>query len=458
MKYRNLVFEGGGVKGIAYVGALEHLTSTPLKKNDKPIDLKEIERVAGTSAGAIAALLVSLNYSVAEIRKKFEELDFRDFADKVNIFEWAYSRFIKGEHYLYKGEKVLEWIRERIKEKFGQESITFQELQDKGGKSLYVIGTNLSRQRIDVFSQEHTPDMPIDIAVRASMAIPFAFKGVSFSIENGRYNPEGTELYVDGGVMCNYPVEIFDNVDYIMDAEYRKRVTFESLCSLLTAPMFLRTSTAKAFVKPKPTEPGLYRFVNAETLGLKVDSKEEIKLYSDNVAKEINESTCKEEASRQQISSLFDYTKSLISIFYNSQDLIRGKTENLRTIYIDAKEISTTDFSLTEAKKIALIESGKKSCEDFAVTYSIKMQERQKINKVKAEELDDDSVEHYFSEVRETLRMLRAEPLFFRAECKDESKQFFGIKRKSEADAAMDLPEHTDHKNKKVRPCSPPTP
>ncbi|MGI9214865.1 MAG: patatin-like phospholipase family protein, partial [Gammaproteobacteria bacterium] len=101
MKYRNLVFEGGGVKGIAYVGALEHLTSTPLKEGDKPIDLKEIKRVAGTSAGAIAALLVSLNYSVAEIRKKFEEIDFRDFADKVNIFEWAYSRFIKGEHYLY---------------------------------------------------------------------------------------------------------------------------------------------------------------------------------------------------------------------------------------------------------------------------------------------------------------------------------------------------------------------
>ena len=43
--FRNLVFEGGGVKGIAYVGALEVL--------DQEGILKDIKRVAGTSAGAM---------------------------------------------------------------------------------------------------------------------------------------------------------------------------------------------------------------------------------------------------------------------------------------------------------------------------------------------------------------------------------------------------------------------
>ena len=50
--FKNLVFEGGGVKGIAYIGAIEAL--------DQAGALNQIERVAGTSAGAITAMLMSL--------------------------------------------------------------------------------------------------------------------------------------------------------------------------------------------------------------------------------------------------------------------------------------------------------------------------------------------------------------------------------------------------------------
>lgn len=57
--FKNLVFEGGGVKGIAYAGALEIL--------DKEGILQNIERVAGTSAGAMMAVLVGLRYS-AEVK------------------------------------------------------------------------------------------------------------------------------------------------------------------------------------------------------------------------------------------------------------------------------------------------------------------------------------------------------------------------------------------------------
>lgn len=53
--FRNLVFEGGGVKGIAYVGAMEVLEEKGILKN--------ITRVGGTSAGAINALLAGLNYT-----------------------------------------------------------------------------------------------------------------------------------------------------------------------------------------------------------------------------------------------------------------------------------------------------------------------------------------------------------------------------------------------------------
>ncbi len=66
--YRNLVFKGGGVRGIAYMGALELLEEYRIVDN--------IERVAGTSAGAIAATLMSFRLTVPETLALFNSLDF----------------------------------------------------------------------------------------------------------------------------------------------------------------------------------------------------------------------------------------------------------------------------------------------------------------------------------------------------------------------------------------------
>ncbi len=71
--FRNLVFEGGGVKGIAYIGALAALGRRGI--------LKDIVRVGGTSAGAINALLFALGYSHAETKHLLAELDFTSFLD-----------------------------------------------------------------------------------------------------------------------------------------------------------------------------------------------------------------------------------------------------------------------------------------------------------------------------------------------------------------------------------------
>ena len=65
--FKNLVFEGGGVKGIAYVGALEVL--------DREGILNDIEKVSGTSAGAMIAVMVGLRYSADEVKEMtLEEL------------------------------------------------------------------------------------------------------------------------------------------------------------------------------------------------------------------------------------------------------------------------------------------------------------------------------------------------------------------------------------------------
>lgn len=56
---RNLVFQGGGMKGLSYVGALEAL----LELHEKNIILLDLQRVGGSSAGAIFALLIALGIS-----------------------------------------------------------------------------------------------------------------------------------------------------------------------------------------------------------------------------------------------------------------------------------------------------------------------------------------------------------------------------------------------------------
>jgi NTE family protein len=78
--FKNLIFEGGGVKGIAYVGAMEVLKAKGILKN--------IKRVGGTSAGAINALLFGLNFSNSETMQILSSLNFNNFLDD----SWGYIR------------------------------------------------------------------------------------------------------------------------------------------------------------------------------------------------------------------------------------------------------------------------------------------------------------------------------------------------------------------------------
>lgn len=73
LEIRNLVFEGGGVKGIAYGSALKVM-------EEKGI-LDGVQRVAGTSAGAITATLLAVGYSADAVGNVIAKTDFRDFED-----------------------------------------------------------------------------------------------------------------------------------------------------------------------------------------------------------------------------------------------------------------------------------------------------------------------------------------------------------------------------------------
>ena len=186
--FRNLVFEGGGVKGVAYVGAMQVLKDLAI--------LPKIKRVGGTSAGAINATLFALGFTIAEQRSILRKLNFNNFMDD----SWGVLRDtdrLIEKYGWYKGDFFYEWISRLIKKKMGNPNATFQHLKEAGNPELYVYGTNLSTKYGEIFSAEHTPNSRIADAVRVSMSIPLFFT----AIRNAR-----DDVYVDGGVLNNFTV------------------------------------------------------------------------------------------------------------------------------------------------------------------------------------------------------------------------------------------------------------
>jgi len=192
MELENIAFGGCGVRNAAYAGALLALQGAGL--------LGGLRGVSGTSAGSIIATLVACRYSPAEVRDALLELDFTRLTDDglvagaMNMLE---SFGVHGASYI---ETRLD---ELIAEKTGKKGTTFAQLRAHGGLELKIVGTNLSRRVARVFPDERTQDMAIAKAARISIAIPLFFEAKQL---------EG-DLYVDGGLLWNLPVEAFDPPD-----------------------------------------------------------------------------------------------------------------------------------------------------------------------------------------------------------------------------------------------------
>lgn len=204
---RNLVFEGAGIRGIAYGGAIEEL------ENNKV--LAGIEKVGGTSAGAITALCLSLGYTSGEITELLYTTNFKKFNDGRFFFAGGINRVNKYFGW-YRGERMSRWLSGIIDEKTGNPDITFEELYNKGFKDLYITATVLNHQKLVVLSRFTYPQMRVKDAVRISVSIPFYFEAV-FVNARGKIvrhpkRKDSLTVMVDGGLVGNFPIHMFDSV------------------------------------------------------------------------------------------------------------------------------------------------------------------------------------------------------------------------------------------------------
>jgi NTE family protein len=323
--FHNLIFEGGGVKGIAYVGALGVLAEKDI--------IPAIQRIGGTSAGAINAILLGLGFTQKETKDILWSLDFNKFMDD----SWGIMRDTERliqQFGWYKGDYFRNWIGKLIKEKTGNSESTFSDIEamkDKRGfKSLYFMGTNLATSFSEVFSAEHTPRFCVADAVRISMSIPLFFAA--------KRSFRG-DVYVDGGLLDNYPVKLFDRERYLQSSNF-------------TEPDYYKKINLQFGGSDRPISRYVY---NKETLGFRLDTKEEISVFRDHA-----------EPAHKDIDNFFDYTWALIRTVLEAQQSSHLHNDDwARTVYIDTLGVGTTDFDLSDTKKKELVKSGR----DNALKY-----------------------------------------------------------------------------------------
>jgi NTE family protein len=203
---KNLVFEGAGLRGIAYCGAIKELESRKL--------IAGVEKVGGTSAGAVTALCISLGYTSDEIAQLLYATNFKKFNDGRFFFAGGINRMKKYFGW-YRGERLNRWLEKIIRDKTGNENITFEELYAKGYKDLYVTATVLNQQKLLILSRYNYPRMKVKDAVRVSMSIPLYFEA-PFIDSTGNLirrpiSTQGLDIMVDGGLTGNFPIHIFDS-------------------------------------------------------------------------------------------------------------------------------------------------------------------------------------------------------------------------------------------------------
>lgn len=205
----DLVFEGGGVKGVGLAGAAGRLTTRGFRPR----------YVGGSSAGAVVAALYSAGYTdEAELRDLLTAVPFSRFQDRSLLDHIPLAGpliSVIGDLGIYEGNALEEWMEEMLAAKgvatFGDLRADDAELTDMDHRCQIVIA-DLTDRSVLVLPRDADrlgldPDaLSVARVVRASSAIPFFFEPVTL-----RNQLTGVDhVLVDGGLLSNFPVWLFD--------------------------------------------------------------------------------------------------------------------------------------------------------------------------------------------------------------------------------------------------------
>lgn len=182
IKYNALIMKGGGIKGVAYVGALEELEKHYI-----------FNWYAGTSAGAITAILLGAGYTVEELKDILGTKNFKDFKD-AHILKALFNLFTRSG--LYEAHTFNVWLEELLAIKL--DSAFSVEMRDLTSRT--TVFASRKDKSVQVFDS-HKLDSQQSIAsfaARCSMSIPYIFTPQKIDGRN----------VLDGGMKNNFPVDL----------------------------------------------------------------------------------------------------------------------------------------------------------------------------------------------------------------------------------------------------------
>ncbi|MGV2938265.1 patatin-like phospholipase family protein [Mesobacillus sp. LC4] len=195
--YIDGVFSGGGIKGLALVGACAAIEERGFR----------FKRVAGTSAGSLIAGLLAAGYTSDEMAGILDDLDLKKFLDsRKTIFPSALTKwlFVYWRLGLYKGDELECWIAEKLA------SRGLRTFGDLAPDALRIIASDLTNGRLLILPDDlpkygvDPRTFPVARAIRMSCSLPFFFEPVKLR------DRVGVNIVVDGGVLSNFPMWLFD--------------------------------------------------------------------------------------------------------------------------------------------------------------------------------------------------------------------------------------------------------
>jgi len=364
MKY-DLVFEGGGAKGMVFVGAMqvfESLGHTP-------------GRLLGTSAGAITAALLAAGYGSPEMldalaEKKGGRSVFSDFLgapqefDKAAIrtsatrallrninlplipdrfedvlddrlVEWLAAQprlrhvfsFVERGGW-YAADSFLAWLQRRLDTGThnGQprrySALTLAQLYEATHTDLSLVASDTTAEEMLVLNHRTAPGLPLVWAVRMSMSIPLLWQEVVWQEEWGKYQASemAGHAIVDGGLLSNFPIELFVS----------------------------RDAAVTSVMGPKVSE---------NVLGMLIDESLPVS-GADAAGKPAAKFDIGELRTVQRISNLLDTTLS-------AHDKMTIEALEKFVVHLPAQGFGTTEFEMTDARRELLVNAGREAMQAY---------------------------------------------------------------------------------------------
>lgn len=307
----DLVLEGGGVKGIALVGAI-----TVLEEHGYVFN-----RVAGTSAGAIVAALLAAGYNGAELTDAMQHLDYEKFRDRNLLDHFGVvgdAASVLLQQGMCKGAYLHSWLRDLLATKnvrtFGDMKLPDPSstlLPDQQSR-LLVMASDISNGVLRRLPWDYeafgidSENVYIADAVRASMSIPFFYTPVRLKTARG-----DEVWFVDGGMLSNFPITVFDRTD-----------------------------------GRQPRWP---------TFGIKLSARPEA---SQGVAYHVHGAL-----------SLAEAMIGTLTGFYDRMH-VSDPSVCARTIFVDTMKVRATDFDIDAATRQRLFDNGRVAAETFLKTWN----------------------------------------------------------------------------------------